>query len=266
MRLPDMTAIDQPEYTKLANIYDSVMEDVNYDLWGDFIDAIIREHYPGAKNVLELACGTGSLSLSLDELDSYNITATDKSDAMIEQARRKNKEGLCNVLFRVMDFLNIEPDQTYDIVVSIFDSINYLQTPEQIQQFLKETQKVLHPQSLLIFDFTTPKNSIRAIEYLNNEEGYTPDNYRFFRKSTYDPSTQIHKNEFKIEKLSADQEGVVEQFREVHKQKIYTLPQMLDIIDQSEYRIVAKYGDFDMSDANEKSLRITMVLQCPNIR
>lgn len=261
-----MTTIDRPEYTKLADIYDSVMEDVNYDLWGDFIDAIIREHYPGAKTILELACGTGSLSLSLDELESYEITGTDKSAEMIEQARRKNKEGLCNVAFRVMDFLDIELNQTYDIVVSIFDSINYLQTPEQIQRFLKEAKKVLHPQSLLIFDFTTPKNSIRAIEYLNNEEGYTPDNYRFFRKSTYDPSTQIHKNEFRIEKLSADQEGVLEQYREVHKQRIYTLRQMREIIDQSEYRIVAKYGGFDMSDANEKSLRITMVLQCPSIQ
>lgn len=261
-----MTPAERPEYTKLAEIYDAVMDDVDYDLWADFIDAVIQEHYPRAESILELACGTGSLALSLDELECYDITGTDKSDEMIRQARRKNDERACNVQFEVMDFLNIEMERTFDVVVSTFDSINYLHTPDQIHRFLDESGKVLHSESLLIFDFTTPRNSIQAIQYLNDEEGYAPNNHRFFRKSTYDPKRQIHKNEFRIEKLADDQESVLEQFREVHKQRIYTLPQMMDIINQSVYTVVAKYGGFDLTDANNKSLRITMVLQCPSIQ
>lgn len=258
-----MSATHLPEYTKLADIYDTIMQDVDYDLWADFIDAIILEHFREAKTILELACGTGSLSLSLDELECYAITATDKSGEMIAQARRKNRERLCNVTFRTMNFLDIDIDRTYDVVVSVFDSINYLHTPGEIQRFLAEAGKVLHSDSLLIFDFTTPENSRQAIRYLNNEEGYAPGNYRFFRKSIYDPKKQIHRNEFKIEKLAADQERVLEQFREVHRQKVYTLTQMLNIIERSSFRLIAKYDGFDLTEANEKSLRITMVLKCP---
>jgi len=261
-----MDTIDRPEYTKLADIYDAVMEDVNYDLWADFIDAIILKHHPNPHHVLELACGTGSLSLSLDELECYDILATDKSPNMIEKARLKNEAMRCNVGFKVMDFLDIDIDQKFDAVVSIFDSINYLQTPGDVLQFLIEVEQVLKPASLLIFDFTTPKNSIQAIDYLNNEEGYTDDNHRFFRQSSYDARQQIHKNEFKIEKLADDQETVLKQFRETHLQKIYTLQQMLEIIDQTTYNIVAKYSGFDFEEADEQSLRITMVLQCPNVQ
>lgn len=255
---------EQPLYSKLADIYDAVMEDVNYELWADFIDALILEHHPDPETILELACGTGSISLYLDELECYDITGTDKSPQMIEKARKKNQSMRCNVDFQVMDFLDIQMEQTFDVAFCVFDSINYLHSPKDILQFLKETQKILNPDGLLIFDFTTPKNSIQAIQYLNNEEGYTDNNHRYFRWSSYDASEQIHKNEFKIEKLAEDQETVLKQFRETHQQKIYTLQQMLDIIDETAYNIRAKYSGFEFEEADDKSLRITMVLQCPH--
>ena len=255
---------EQPEYSKLADIYDAVMEDVNYELWADFIDAIMLEHHPNPQTVLELACGTGSIALFLDELECYDVVGTDKSPQMIEKARQKNRSMFCNVDFEVMDFMDIPLDRTFDAVFCVFDSINYMHSKEEILTFLEETQKLLDSESLLIFDFTTPKNSVQAIEYLNNEEGYTPDNHHYFRLSSYDADRQIHKNEFQIEKLAEDQETVLKEYRETHHQKIYTLQQMLDIIDETTYNIRAKYSGFDFEEADENSLRITMVLQCPN--
>ncbi|MGM0545170.1 MAG: class I SAM-dependent DNA methyltransferase [Bacteroidota bacterium] len=253
-----------PEYSKLADIYDSVMEDVNYELWADFIDEIMLRHHPDPKTVLELACGTGSVSLFLDELECYSIMGTDKSPQMIDKARQKNDAMMCNVTFKVMDFLDLQLDKQFDVVFSVFDSINYLQSEDEVATFLSQTQEVVAPGGLLIFDFTTPKNSIQAIDYLNNEEGYTEDNYRYFRKSSYDAENQLHENTFRIQKLGNDQETVLEQFEEVHHQRIYTLQQMLDIIDQTAYNIRAKYSGFEFEEANQQSLRITMVLQCPN--
>lgn len=261
-----MQSTEQPEYSKLARVYDAVMEDVNYDLWADFVDALILQHHPDPKKVLELACGTGSLALSLDELECYDITGTDKSPQMISKAKKKNRSLRGHVDFKVMDFLDIDISQQFDIVVSIFDSINYLHTDEEILRFLDEAKKVMNAQSLLIFDFTTPKNSIQAIDYLHNEEGYANDNYRFFRESTYDAGEQIHTNSFRIQKLDDDQESVIEEFRETHRQRTYTLQQMLDIIDQTTYNIVAKYCGFEFEEADKNSLRITMVLRCPNIQ
>lgn len=256
----------KPAYTKLADIYDTVMEDVDYDLWADFIDALILQHHPDPQTILELACGTGSLALSLDELECYDLMGTDKSPQMILKAREKNEAMRCNVDFKVMDFLDVDLNQTFDVVISVFDSVNYLHSPEEVLRFLKETRKLLDPKSLLIFDFTTPENSIQAIDYLHNEEGYTDDNYRFFRESTYDEGQQMHTNNFKIEKLAEDQETVLEQYQEIHHQRAYTLQQMLDIIDQTAYNIVAKYDEFEFEEADENSLRITIVLQCPSIQ
>lgn len=258
------SSVKIPAYTKLAQIYDAVMDEVNYDLWADYIDALMLNHHSDPETVMELACGTGSLALSLDELECYNIWGTDKSPQMIARAREKNRERMCGVEFSVMDFLNITMKKTFDVVFCVFDSINYLHKPRQILRFLNQCQKLLTPRSLLIFDFTTPINSKEAINYLHNEEGFTENNFRFFRSSTYNAEEQIHTNTFQIQKLAADRETVLDEFVEVHRQKIYSLKQMLDIIDQTAYNIRAKYSDFEFEEADDQSLRITMVLQCPS--
>jgi len=121
-----MTAKPQPEYSTLAEIYDHIMENVDYDVWADFIDEIIQVHHPDPRSILELACGTGSLSLSLYELMCYEIVGTDKSPAMITKAQRKNQDLAASVEFKEMDFLDISLNRKFDAVVSIFDSINYL--------------------------------------------------------------------------------------------------------------------------------------------
>lgn len=259
-----MSSIETPAYTKLAEIYDTVMEDVDYDLWADYLDALMLQHHEQPKSIMELACGTGSLALSLDELECYNISGTDKSPQMIEQARQKNRDRRCKVDFSVMDFLNIRADQSYDVVFCVFDSINYLHTPEEILRFLEECKKLLTPNSLLIFDFTTPINSVEAIDYLHNEEGSSQDNLHFYRSSTYDEESRIHTNTFSIKKLADDNTTVVDNYVETHRQKIYTLQQMLDIIDQTTYMVEAKYDGFEFEEADSESLRITMVLRCPN--
>ena len=82
----------EPEYSKLAEIYDILMENVDYDVWADFIDEVIQVHHPDPGKILELACGTGSLSLSLDKLGVYDIVATDKSRPMVQKAQSKGEE------------------------------------------------------------------------------------------------------------------------------------------------------------------------------
>lgn len=261
-----MESVNHPEYSKLAEIYDHIMENVDYDVWADFIDEVIQVHHPNPQSILELACGTGSLSLSLDELMCYDIVGTDKSPAMIAQANEKVSDLHNSVEFKVMDFLDLKISRNFDAVVSIFDSINYLHESKSIKKLLSEVKKVLTPHSLFIFDFTTPKNSIQAIDYLHNEQGLTSNNYRFIRESRYDEKQQIHYNDFEIEKLSNDKKTVLERFSEQHRQRIYTLQQMVDIIQDTDYEIVAKYDAFDLVDATDNSLRITMVLRCPTIQ
>jgi ubiquinone/menaquinone biosynthesis C-methylase UbiE len=262
-----MKGILQPQYTELAEVYDTVMKNVDYVIWADFIDEIIQRHHPSPSDIMELACGTGSLSFALDRYRCYQqITGTDKSRRMIQKARQKAEERQSSVSFGVMDFLNIDIQQSFDIVVSIFDSVNYLRAPEEVLQMLEQVKKIMKRRySLFIFDFTTPVNSVLAEKNLNDNKGITRDHYRFLRKSVYNEQTQIHYNNFEIEKLSEDHQYVLQRYSESHSQRIYSLTEMKRIIQKSEFNIKAAYSEFELNEATSESLRVTMVLTCPII-
>jgi predicted TPR repeat methyltransferase len=256
-----MSYKSKPNYTVLAKIYNEVMKDVDYEDWADFIDAIIMEHFPEAETILELACGTGKIAMYLDELECYDILATDKSSEMLEQAIRIAEFRKMQIRWKQLDYMNIDMDEEFDVVLMLFDSLNYILKEDDLKTVFKNVQKVMHEDSLFIFDFTTQKHSAE-VESLLNDEGITPDDYRFNRKSYYIPTEKIHINEFEIEKLDTDRITVLERFREIHKQKIYEFQEILDIVNSCNFNVVAAYEDFDLIDANNNSQRITMVLRC----
>lgn len=248
-------------YSILAHLYDTLMQDVDYALWADFIDEIIQTHHPKPVDVLELACGTGAISLQLAQLDEYNLTATDQSAAMIEKAREKGAQQEADIQFDTLDFTDIQSEHHYDIIFSVFDSVNYLHRKEDILKMLNGCWEILNPGGLLIFDFSTPQNSLEAVEFLNNEEG-SFKNYRYFQESRYDPAEQFHYNEFEIDEMAEDGKTVLQSYQESHKQRVYPLNEMLSILEQTPYHQVAKYEDFDLVDADKNSTRVTMVLRC----
>ena len=258
--------IDKTQYNALAPIYDDVMFDVDYEVWADFIDSLLQIHHPRPIELLELACGTGTFALSLDKLQCYNILATDKSNRMLDVARKKasraGQKG--NLAFRQLDFTNIDLDQEqrFDAAIMLFDSLNYLHQKEQIVDLLNQVFHILNDNGLFIFDFTTPRNSRIAIKTLDKETGRSGSQFKYHRRSTYSEEKRLHSNEFFIQEWDDSKNKLVKTYRELHQQKIYTLSEVMEMIEQSPFKIAAKYSGFDLIEANEKSLRITVVLRC----
>lgn len=251
---------DRASYSVLAAIYDTVMREVDYEMWSDFIDEIIQTHHEETYDILELACGTGSLALALDEVDCYSILATDGSEDMLEVARQKSALGVNDLQWQQLNYYDINLEEDFDAVIMLYDSINYALTPEDVLKAIKQVKRVLREGGIFIFDFTTPGNSQRHSESLN-DEGSTPDNYRYVRVSRYLPAERMHYNEFEIEKLADDKIYVERRYREVHKQRVYTLQEMRNIIAQSGFEIEAEYDGFELEPATDSSDRITMVLR-----
>ena len=58
----------QPIYSKLAEIYDHIMNDVDYAYWAEYINDLLHQHHPKPTSITELSCGTASLTLELNKL------------------------------------------------------------------------------------------------------------------------------------------------------------------------------------------------------
>ena len=243
-------------YEGLAPVYDELMRDIDYDYWADFIDDLIQSYHPYAESILELACGTGSFALSMDEYNMYDITATDLSEEMIRIAQSKDREQ--HVKWKVLDVRHLDIDGRYDVVVMLFDSINYLMDDHDVVNLFRNIKNILTPKGIFIFDFTTPLNSIEA-EPLLNEEYTTTTGWHYIRKSHFDPEKGLHFNDFVITPPSGS--PLKHEIRESHCQRVFTLRQMISLIAKSGRKILASYEGFDFIEATENSDRITMILK-----
>lgn len=255
-----MEAKETNIYSKLAPLYDVLMGDVDYESWADFIDDIMQTHHKNPVDVLEIACGTGSVIISLGELECYNLTGTDLSPSMIEVAKQKAADFEVNVDFAAKSFAQLDYENQFDCVYSVFDSVNYLHTHEEMLEMLKNVERALKPGGIFIFDFSTPKNSIQSVEHLNEAEGER-GNFRYYRTSQYHPHSRIHYNTFEIDELDPSTKKIIHTYKETHQQRAYTLNEMLSILEQTSYHQLAKYDGFDLVEATENSARVTMVLQ-----
>ena len=78
-------------YEALASAYDSLTQDIPYQQMLDYMEALLQRHGVRPETVLDLACGTGSMSVLLAQ-KGYSVLASDLSEDMLAMAWEKASE------------------------------------------------------------------------------------------------------------------------------------------------------------------------------
>src|SRR5262249_53992564 len=129
---------------------------------------------PGAR-LLELACGTGRHAFELEKR-GYQIVATDYSADMLACAARAKAARGSAVEFLEQDMRALAvPGAPFDAVISLFDSIRYVQTNEAVQAVLAGARKHLRPGGLLVVEFWHAPAMLRGYEPVRVRRWQTPD-------------------------------------------------------------------------------------------
>ncbi|MFQ5569046.1 MAG: class I SAM-dependent DNA methyltransferase [Rhodothermales bacterium] len=255
---PSMRAIPGEKevrpYSVLAAGYDVVMVHVDYDGWAEYVHGHVQEHHPEPKSILELGCGTGSLALALQPKGPYQYTATDGSPDMIRIARCKAERAGIPIAFGVADFSAFRVVEPVDVVVLLYDGLNYLLEFDRVEALLRRAYDALRPGGLFLFDQSTPRNSLNNADYFE-DAGQAP-NFTYERRSRYDHEARLHTTMFDL-----TVGGV--RFHERHVQRAYELGELRGLIQTTSFEERAAYEDFSTLPATADSERIHWVLRRP---
>ncbi len=145
-------------YSVLAPVYDRLNDTVSYNEWADFIEKSFTKYSPEKKikSVLELGCGTGSMTVELAGR-GYDLTALDISDEMLAVAdQRAREEGFDNILFIAGDMCSFELYGTVDAAVCCLDGINHLDSRDDLLACFSLVANYLEPGGVFLFDLNTP--------------------------------------------------------------------------------------------------------------
>ncbi|HEX9974446.1 MAG TPA: class I SAM-dependent methyltransferase [bacterium] len=240
-------------YSKLAGIYDDVMSHVDYKQWARYIQKVIMKWCPEATKILDISCGTGSLLAKFDS-NRYRLFGFDLSFNMVMEAERKFHPLQIPILLWCGNMKSFRLKKNVDVVICLYDSINYLLNFEAWSRCFDCVFDSLNDQGIFIFDICTEKNSLKY--FRNYIERKNRNQYQYLRASKYSSETNIHTNRFEIAFSSGSQKYV-----EIHQQYIFPVKDVLDFISKSKFEYLCAYDGFTFRSAHRNSLRIHFILK-----
>ena len=141
-------------YTGFASVYDLFMDNIPYRAWCDYVTSLLKEYGVEDGLVLDLGCGTGKLTRLLAG-EGYDMIGVDLSEEMLEVALEHEMEDPKQILYLQQDMREFELYGTVRAIVSICDSMNYLEDYEDLVQVLKLANNYLDPKGVFVFDMNT---------------------------------------------------------------------------------------------------------------
>jgi ubiquinone/menaquinone biosynthesis C-methylase UbiE len=159
-------------YSSFAQYYDSLTHNVEYAKRAEYLCALMKRFDHSAGITLDLACGTGSLTIELAKrgIDVYGI---DGSTSMLSAAQQKATDEGLEILFLCQQMQSIDLYGTVDTVVCALDSINHMTSESDVLKTFERVSLFLNPGGYFIFDI----NSIYKHKYVlaNNIYLYDTD-------------------------------------------------------------------------------------------
>ena len=242
-------------YEFLAGCYDQLTYDVHYEVWADYIQRQFHKWGLPGNTVLDLACGTGSLTREVARR-GYEMRGVDLSSEMLAEAVEKNRDiqGIQPIfLCQSMDRLDLYG--TIDACVCCLDSINYVTNAKQLQRAFDRVHLFLMPGGLFLFDVNTPEK----LEGLDGQVflDETEDTYCVWR-AEYSRRSRICAYFMDLFRLDGET-GQWVRGEELHRERAYTRQELTNYLQQAGFRDIKVYGNLKMRSPVDGEERIFFV-------
>ena len=237
-------------YEALAFSYDSLTHDIPYETMLTYMEALLHRHDRHPKTVLDLACGTGSMSVLLAK-KGYGVLAADLSEDMLSMAWEKAAELEENRPFFICQPMEeLQLPYEVDWIVCCLDSLNYVTQPQKCRQALQRCYEALAPGGVLIFDINS-EEKLKALDgqvFLDEND----DTYCVWR-AEFDEEENICY--YGMDLFQRENEHWVRSFEE-HAEYAYSVSELTEYLKEAGFSCVEVYGEgsFDAPEAGEQRI------------
>lgn len=241
-------------YTGFAAVYDLFMDNIPYEEWCRRIVELLKEYGIEKGLVLDLGCGTGTLTELLAEA-GYDMIGLDASEEMLELAAEKRVESGHDILYLFQDMREFELYGTVRAVISVCDSVNYITEESELLQVFRLVNNYLDPGGIFLFDI----NTVYKYETLlgehtiaeNREEG------SFIWENYYDPQEML--NEYDLTLFIRQEEGLYRKYEETHFQRAYSLEQIRRLVCEAGMELLKICDAHTGQEPREDTERIQVI-------
>ncbi|MBH9967526.1 class I SAM-dependent DNA methyltransferase [[Bacillus] enclensis] len=239
-------------YERFAYIYDHLMQDVDYDGWLDFVNRQSETYAAEGKDILDIACGTGELSLRLAG-NGYSVTGIDLSEDMLVMAQQKAQERNIMLSIFQQDMSRLELQREYGLITIFCDSLNYLEKEEDVIHTFRGVYNHLKKDGLFMFDV----HSLYKVSqiFMNQTFTHTDDAVSYIWDCF--PGEVPNSVEHELTFFVADEKtGLYERVEELHKQRTYPVLQLTEWLAKEGFEVLDISADFTEQPPSDDSERL----------
>lgn len=228
-------------YGFLAGSYDGLTQDVGYEKLAKALEKNFAKAKCPVKTVLDLACGTGSLTWLLAE-KGYEMIGVDASSEMLSQAMEKRPADFSEIepMFLNQNMEELDLYGTIDACICCLDSVNYVTRPALLQRAFRRVHTFLMPGGLFLFDARTPEllKSMDGQVFLDENE----DTYCVWR-GEFSAKRNICTYFMDIFRLDEEADAWI-RGEEVHEEYAYSPETLADMLRQAGFAWVKTWGSW----------------------
>ena len=238
-------------YNAFAAFYDSLTGNVSYGERAAYFDQIIKQYQEGPGLLLDLASGTGSLSLELAAL-GYDVIGVDGSADMLSVALQKAAQQEQEVLFLCQDMTRLDLYGTIDVAVCALDSINHLTDPRRVQRVFSKVSLFLNLGGLFLFDVNSPYKHRQVLG--NNTFVYDEEKVFCVWQNALEEETDTVT--IRLDFFEKEEDGSYQRSGEEFRERAYSREELDRMLDAAGFQVEAIYqGDtFDPPTATSERL------------
>lgn len=242
-------------YDVFSSVYDILTDNVDYKQITDRICSLLSQNGINGGLLLDLGCGTGTLSFMLEE-KGYELIGVDPSEDMLMVANEKKYELGSPAVFLCQSGESLDLYGTIDCAVSSLDTINHIESLEKIEETFKRVSLFMNMDGIFIFDMNTPYKHKKILG--NNVFFYDMDEVYCIWHNTYDDKkskTDIELDFF----IKNEDDDNYQRYNESFSEYSYEPDDIIKTLEKCGFEIINTYDDYSDKQVNENTERITIV-------
>ncbi len=242
----------EQSYGEFAYTYDMFMDNIPYTEWSRYIIELLKKNNVSEGLVLDLGCGTGTMTELLAEA-GYDMIGIDLSEDMLNVALDKKYESGHDILYLNQDMREFELYGTVNAIVSVCDSMNYILEEKELLQVFRLVNNYLDPSGVFVFDMTTEAKykNVGDVVAENREDA------SFIWENTYYEDKKVNRYDITIFEKSED--GRYDKYEETHFQKVYEIEKVKELLTKAGLEFIAVYDALKFEEPDSESERIYFI-------
>ncbi len=243
-------------YGNFALQYDRLMQDVDYEKRAEYILSLFEKHRGKPVDVIDLGCGTGTLSFELMK-KGIDVIGVDNSPLMLSEARNKAYDLGLSPLLLCQDISELDLYGTAEGAISTLDCLNHITDIKTLEKVFYRLKFFIEPDGLFIFDVNTPykhKEILSGATFIRDMDKV----YCVWQNGHCDEDFNVN---ISLDIFSQDDDERYSLSSENFVERAYTEEQLSEIFKRNCFEQMAVYDDMTFDAPSDTTQRVVYVLR-----